>query len=64
MTKHANQVLWAVGSFLAVLTIVEFIIAVNFENNIGILIVFALGKAVLIVYYFMHMYRIWRTEAH
>ena len=64
MTKASNQVLWVVGAILTALTIVEFIIAVNFENNIGILSVFALGKAVLIVFYFMHMYRIWRTEEH
>ncbi len=64
MTKHSNQVLWVVGSILAVLTIVEFIIAVNFENNLGILTVFALAKAILIIYFFMHMYRLWRAEAH
>ena len=64
MSKHSSQVLWIVGAILAVLTLVEFIIAVNFENNIGILSVFALGKAILIVYYFMHMYRIWRMEEH
>lgn len=64
MTQFSNQVLWIVGALLTVLTIVEFIIAVNFENNLGILSVFALAKAVLIVYYFMHMYRIWRTEEH
>ena len=64
MSKLSTQTLWIIGTILAVLTIVEFIIAVNFENNIGILTVFALGKAVLIVFYFMHMYRLWRTEAH
>ena len=64
MSKQSSQVLWIVGSILAVLTLVEYIIAVNFENNIGILSVFAFGKAILIVFYFMHMYRIWRTEEH
>ena len=64
MSKAENQVLWIVGAILALLTIVEFIIAVNYENNLGILSVFAFGKAVLIIYYFMHIYRIWRTEEH
>ena len=64
MSQASRNVFWIVGAILTVLTIVEFIIAVNFENNIGILTVFALGKAVLIVYYFMHMYRLWRPEEH
>ena len=64
MSKAANQVLWVVGVILAVLTTVEFIIAVNYENNLGILSVFAFGKAVLIIYSFMHMYRVWRTGEH
>ena len=64
MSKASSNVFWIVGAILTVLTVVEFIIAVNFENNLPILTVFALGKAVLIVFYFMHMYRIWRAEEH
>ena len=64
MGKTAAQTLWIVGLILAALTIVEFLIAVNFENNLGYLTAFALAKAALIVYYFMHMYRLWRTEEH
>ena len=64
MSKVSNQLFWIVGGILAVLTVVEFIIAVNFENNLGVLTVFALAKAVLIIYYFMHIYRVWRMEEH
>ena len=54
-----------VAVILAVLTVLEYIFAVEVSDDllrfIG-LTVAAVGKAGLIVYYFMHIYRIWRTE--
>lgn len=54
-----------VAVILAVLTIVEYVFAVEVSDDlvrfIG-LTVAAVGKAALIVYYFMHVYRIWRVE--
>ncbi len=54
-----------VAVILAVLTIVEYIFAVEVSDDtirfIGLSFA-AVGKAALIVYYFMHIYRIWRTE--
>ena len=60
--RTANQVFWIVGSLLTLLTIVEFIIAVNTSGSLNFvpLAVIAVGKAALIVYFFMHMYRLWR----
>ena len=56
--------LW-VALILAVLTILEYMFAVNFGNDvlrfIG-LAVAAFGKAGLIIYYFMHVNRVWRVE--
>lgn len=54
-----------VAAILAVLTIVEYVFAVEVSDDlvrfIG-LAVAAGGKAALIVYYFMHISRIWRVE--
>ena len=65
MLKGPVQVFWVVGIILTVLTIVEYIIAVEMHDNFIPLAVIALVKAVAIVYYFMHFYRLWRAqEAH
>jgi caa(3)-type oxidase subunit IV len=45
---------------LAVLTAVEFVIAVTVDANVPILAAFAVAKAGLIMYYFMHIARLWR----
>lgn len=49
---------------LAVLTIVEFYIAQVSGGRAVPLLLIALIKAALIVYYFMHIYRLWREEKH
>ncbi len=51
---------WVVFFWLAVLTVVEFIVAVTVTSNLPILVVFALMKAGLIMHYFMHLLRVWR----
>jgi hypothetical protein len=49
---------------LMVLTIVESIVG-GMENPITVLLlIVALVKAALIVYFFMHVYRLWREESH
>ena len=49
---------------LALLTLVEFIIAINVEDAAVPLMLIALVKAGLIINFFMHIYRLWREEEH
>jgi cytochrome c oxidase subunit 4 len=53
-----------IAVILAVLTVLEFYIAVNMEDATVPLLIVALVKAALIVQYFMHVYRLWREEDH
>jgi heme/copper-type cytochrome/quinol oxidase subunit 4 len=48
---------------LAVLTIIEFVIAIV-SGSIVFLFIVALIKAAIIVQVFMHVYRLWREENH
>lgn len=48
---------------LAVLTIVEYFVSTELGSTI-FLILIALAKAALIIQFFMHVYRLWREEAH
>ncbi|MCB9009723.1 MAG: cytochrome C oxidase subunit IV family protein [Ardenticatenaceae bacterium] len=49
---------------LLVLTIAESIVG-GLETPITVLLlIIALVKAALIVYFFMHVYRLWREESH
>jgi heme/copper-type cytochrome/quinol oxidase subunit 4 len=56
---------YVVAVLLAVVTIAEYVFATGIGNDqarfIG-LAAAALVKAGLIVYYFMHVYRLWRAE--
>ncbi len=56
-----------VAAILAVLTILEFIFAVKVPNDLirflG-LSASAIAKAGLIMWFFMHLPRVWRSEAH
>jgi cytochrome c oxidase subunit IV len=57
-----------VAAILAVLTVTEYLFATHVDDDLvrvlGIT-ASAVGKAGLIVYYFMHIYRLWRPqEAH
>ena len=49
---------------LAVLTIAEFFIAQVSGGRAVPLLLIALIKSALIVYYFMHIYRLWGEEKH
>lgn len=48
--------------FLAILTIVEYIIATQMESKMLLLIGIAFLKAVAILWYFMHVARAWRAH--
>lgn len=49
---------------LAVATIIEYVIAIEVDKNLPVLIVIAFFKAGLILYYFMHIVRAWASEEH
>ncbi len=51
----------AVG--LAILTIVEFYIALSL-NSFAIMMLLALLKAILVVHYFMHIRSLWSEDEH
>lgn len=59
--KHDNKSMLSQGVFifvyLAVLTALEFFVAITFES-VTILVVVAIVKAVLVVYYYMHIYQL------
>src|SRR5215475_11117371 len=43
--------------YLAVLTVLEFLIAISFQS-VPLLVVVALVKAALVAYYYMHIYKL------
>jgi cytochrome c oxidase subunit 4 len=51
-----------VGLVLAVLTLVEYFVAVYMSSSVVILFLLALFKAVAVLNYFMHVTRLWRQE--
>ncbi len=53
---------WIVFVGLALLTVVEYIIAVGIQMNLVILMVIAVVKAALIARYFMHIQTLFREE--
>jgi hypothetical protein len=64
VTKEAAFRLgWMVFIYLAVLTVIEFFVGL-WSGSFVLLSLLALGKAAAIVYYFMHIYRLWRQESH
>ena len=48
---------------LAVLTAAEYFVSI-WTGSTALLVLIALAKAVLIVHFFMHLYRLWREEDH
>ncbi len=55
---------WIVIGILAVLTAVEFWVAIAINSALLYLAVLALAKAGLIVQYFMHVNQLWHKEGH
>lgn len=64
MKKAENRRNISVALVLAVLTAVEFWLALNLDDPMVPLLIVALVKAALIVQYFMHVYRLRREEDH
>lgn len=60
--RGRRRVGWAVFFALAVLTAIEYVIAVNFTRVLLWMIPLALGKAALIVIYFMHIRELWHED--
>ncbi len=60
--KKQSRVGLVVFVILAVLTGVEYLLAVSIDANLPILMVVAIAKAVLIMYYFMHVARSWGSS--
>ncbi len=57
--SRGGRVLLALG----VLTVLEYLVAVNLGRSaLPLLAVMALGKAALIVHYFMHVSQLWNQE--
>jgi len=58
---------YLVAIILAVMTILEYLFAVHVDDlqvRFAGLAITALAKVYFIAYYFMHIYRCWREEAH
>jgi heme/copper-type cytochrome/quinol oxidase subunit 4 len=49
---------------LLVLTAFEYFLGIQEHASAVALLIIALIKAVLIVYFFMHVFRLWREESH
>lgn len=61
--KEAQRLGVIVFLALMVLTLIEFAVSVYLHSTVGLFITMLL-KAALIVYYFMHVFRLWREESH
>ncbi len=53
---------WKVGGALAVLTLIEFGVAIGVDQPLAWLAIVAFGKAGLIAEYFMHISQLWSSE--
>ena len=62
-SKALRRGLWTFIA-LMVLTIIEFGMAIVLRGAIIPLFLIALVKAAIIVWVFMHIYRLWREESH
>ena len=58
---------YVVAVILAIMTVLEYVFAVGVDDlhvRFAGLAITAVAKVYFIAYYFMHIYRCWRTEAH
>ncbi len=55
--------LWMV-IFLAVGTILEYVLAISIDRNVPIMVVINVAEAAAILWFFMHVRRAWRSEEH
>jgi len=61
--QAAKRIGILVFAALMVLTLIEFAVSIYLNSTVGLFIMMLI-KAALIVYYFMHVYRLWREESH
>lgn len=64
MLKTWTHVFWMMVVVLAAGTIIEYFVAVELKDapNIALLGIIQVIEAGLIIYFFMHIYRLWRSE--
>ena len=55
--------LWMVV-FLAVGTVVEYVLGTAIDRNLVVMIPLNVAEAGAILWFFMHVYRAWRSEEH
>jgi hypothetical protein len=53
---------WLVFAVLIVLIVLEYVIFLILDTNLPIMVLMNVADAALIMYYFMHVSRIWRRE--
>ncbi len=53
---------WLVFAALIVLVALEYVVFLILDTNLPIMVVMNVADAALIMYYFMHVSRIWRRE--
>ena len=61
--KSAERTIFNVFIALAILTGIEYYVGVAFPSP-ALLMILAFLKTILIVNFFMHVYRLWREEPH
>ena len=61
--KAEFRTIFTIFIVLAILTVVEAAVAATIDSAI-LLMLIAFLKAALVVNFFMHIYRIWREDAH
>ncbi len=59
--RYAYVTAAIVAIILAALTLIEFFVAINIPSAVLILLI-AMLKAVMVIWFFMHVYRLWRPE--
>jgi hypothetical protein len=50
--------------FLAVGTVLEYVLGVTIDRNLPIMIAINIAEAAAILWFFMHVRRAWRSEEH
>ncbi|HSH03743.1 MAG TPA: cytochrome C oxidase subunit IV family protein [Anaerolineae bacterium] len=60
---NAYRTIFIIFLVLGALTVGEFFVAAAYPSAFFLMAI-ALAKSVLIVYFFMHVYRLWRPEDH
>jgi len=62
--ERARRVALWMAVFLAVGTVVEYVIAVSVDKNFPVMVVMNVAEAAAIIWFFMHVRRAWHSEEH